>query len=193
MGIIGHKPVGIYVSCLLLAACGSPAVRGDGGTLRMSQCAGEYRISIFTSPTPVRTGPLDISVFVQTAESGASLPDVNVIVTLTPVDAPASRPMRQVATSDAATNKLLKAAIFELPTPGRWQVDVAVQEEGQGARARVGFESVAAKGPGSWPALWPWFVCPAPLILLFVIHQWLVCRHASRFKHNLLNPTKLNQ
>src|SRR5947207_4622353 len=39
----------------------SPAVAAaDGGTIRLSEQKGNYRITVFTSPTLLRAGPLDI-------------------------------------------------------------------------------------------------------------------------------------
>ncbi len=72
------------------------------------------------------------------------------------------------------TNKLLKAAVFELPEPGRWEIEVAIKGEQGGAQVR--FELEAAERAPQWPLMWPWIGWPAPVILLFSIHQLLVWR-----------------
>lgn len=48
-----------------------PSLAGaDGGTLRFSEEKDGYRIAVFTTPTPLRAGPVDISVLVQNAATG---------------------------------------------------------------------------------------------------------------------------
>ena len=112
-------------------------------------------------------------MLVQDAATGEPIPEARVTFRLTPRDRP-GQTIRHAATSEAATNKLLKAAVFELPEPGRWEVEVAI-EGGQGS-ARVRFELEAAETTPQWPAMWPWIGWPAPVILLFSIHQLLVWR-----------------
>src|SRR5262249_22373888 len=69
----------LRVLALALRPC---AAHGDGGAVRLAQQAGPYRVTVFTAPTPLRAGPVDVSVFVQDG-AGAALPDVTVRVTLT--------------------------------------------------------------------------------------------------------------
>jgi hypothetical protein len=82
--------------------------------------------------------------------------------------------MCYTATDQAATNKLLKAAVFDLPESGRWVTQVGIGGE-QGS-AEVDFELVAAQRVQGWPVMWPWFGWPVPVILLFLVHQVLVWR-----------------
>ena len=49
--------------------------RADGGTVRLSERQGEYRITVFTAPVPFRAGLVDISVLVQDAVSRTPIPD----------------------------------------------------------------------------------------------------------------------
>jgi hypothetical protein len=168
--------IGSALGWFLVGACGETA-RGDGGTVRLLRCEGGLQITVFTAPTPFRAGPVDISVFVQDAVTGEPIPEARVTVKLTLHDRPVL-PIRRAATSDAATNKLLKAAVFELPEPGRWDAEVAI-EGGQEA-AQVHFELDAAGRALEWPAMWPWIAWPAPMILLFSIHQLLVWRKSRQ-------------
>ena len=62
--------------------------RGDGGTVRLSEQRGGYQITAFTSPTPFRAGPVDISVFVQDTTSGEPVNDVRIVVRVAPIDRP---------------------------------------------------------------------------------------------------------
>ena len=167
--------IGAILGCLLVGMYDQPAL-GDGGTVRLLQCQGNYRLSVFTAPTPFRAGPVDISVLVQDVVTGDIVPEAQITVCVMPHDWP-GQPMRQVATSGAATNKLLKAAVFDLPQPGRWDVDVAIS--GRAGAAHVRFEMTAAGRIPQWPAMWPWISWPAPVVLLFSIHQLLVWRRCA--------------
>jgi hypothetical protein len=145
------------------------AAHGDGGAVRLSQQAGPYRVTVFTAPTPLRAGPVDVSVFVQDG-AGEALPDVTVRITLTPAGRP-GRSLEALATREAATNKLFQAATFDLPAPGRWQVVVAV--EGPRGPARCACEVEVEAPPPRWVELWPWFAWPVVPVVLFVLHQVL--------------------
>jgi hypothetical protein len=120
---------------------------------------------------------VDISVLVQDATTGELVPDARVALRLTRQGRP-SEPVDHVATSQAATNKLLKAAVFELPEPGPWEIEVMIDAARGGAR--IAFELMAAERVPQWPAIWPWIGWPALVILLFSIHQLLVWRKLSR-------------
>lgn len=143
--------------------------RGDGGTLRVSQQRGSLQITVFTSPTPLRAGPVDVSVLVQDANSGeARLPTDRIEV----------QAWRQVepemilhcqATSAAATNKLFQDAQFELPAAGKWEIQVTVDAP-QG-REDVRFEAEVADRLPRWASMWPWFTWPVLAILLFAIRE----------------------
>jgi hypothetical protein len=161
----------------LLAGTCSESARGDGGTVRLSKCEGGYRISVFTMPTPFRAGPVDISVLVQDAVTGEPIPAVQVTIRLTARDR-AVEPIVHAATTTAATNKLLRAAVFELPEPGHWAVEVTTV--GRLGPVQVCFELMAADRAPKWPAIWPWIGWPAPVILLFLIHQLLIWRRSRR-------------
>ena len=164
--------VTVMLTWLLVSACGE-AAHGDGGILCLSRSEGNYRISVFTTPTPFRVGPVDISVLVQDAITGEVIPKASVTVSLILRDQP-GEPLCYAATDKAATNKLMKAAVFDLPEPGRWVVQVTIGGE-QGS-AQVDFELEAAQCVQGWPVIWPWFSWPVPAILLFLVHQVLVWR-----------------
>jgi hypothetical protein len=119
-------------------------------------------------------GPVDISVLILDTASGEPVQYAKVIVKVEPLGRPGEAVSHR-ATTEAATNKLLHAAVFELPEPGLWMVEVAV--EGVEKRdVKVRFRLPAADGLPRWMALWPWVCWPAPVILLYGIHQHLVWR-----------------
>ena len=78
------------------------------------------------------------------------------------------------ATTEAATNKLFRAAQFELPESGRWALEVEVQ--GSHGLAAIGGELDAAEPLPRWRELWPWISWPALAIALFGIHQFFARR-----------------
>ncbi len=144
----------------------------DGGAVRLRERAGAYQIAVFTSPTPLRAGPVDFSVLVQDAATGAWTPDAHVTVRLKANGS--GQALECPASAEAATNKLYRAAVFILPTPGRWDVEVMV--EGPRGPASVRFAVDAADPPPPWLDLWLWFAWPAVAVALFGIHQALVRR-----------------
>lgn len=147
--------------------------RGDGGTVRLSEQIGAYRVTVFTAPTPVQAGAVDISVLVQDAVTGELATDVPIWITLTPAGQ-RNGPLRAVATRQAATNKLFRAFTFELPAPGRWRVEIEMA--GTGGSARSQFDLVVGEPPPRWLELWLWIGWPVAPILLFCVHQILAWR-----------------
>ena len=170
----------ISMICALLVSTLNPQPSSlawaDGGVPRLSERVGGYRVCVFTSPTPIRAGPVDISVLVQDADSGELVPDVRVTIRAMPRGR-SEIAVSQTATAEAATNKLYRAAVFELTEPGWWDVDVTV-EGGRGS-ARVRFAVEAADPPPRWWALTPWVGWPALAVALFSLHQVLVRRRKA--------------
>ena len=152
---------------LLLALFTPGMARGDGGIVRASEPAGPYRVTVFTSPTPLRAGVVDISVLVQDS-GGNTVPDKRVRIQVMPAGQPGSETTHE-ATREAATNKLYQAAALEL-TPGMWQVRVDVSgEKGSGA---VRFEMAVGEAPPAWREMAFWIALPLLPVLLFLLVQW---------------------
>jgi hypothetical protein len=165
------------IPCLLLLSLGhlvtlSPCqARADGGTLRLSEQKGNYRITVFTAPTPLRAGPVDISVLVQEAATEQPLAGVQVAIKAEWRGSPGVA-FHHPATTEAATNKLYYAAIFDLADPGWYAVEVSI--DGALGTAQVHFELEAGEPLPPWLAMAPWVGWPVLAILLFGIHQLLV-------------------
>ncbi len=148
----------------------------DGGTLRLSQRLGERQVSVFTSPSVLRVGLIDISVLVQDAASGNVQENLQVKVQLECLDQSAI-PLVQEATSAAATNKLFQAAAFDVPHAGLWRATVSVVD---GPPAVVRFDLKIGPPLPPWIDLAPWVAWPLAVVALFLIHQRLVVRHALK-------------
>ena len=82
--------------------------RADGGLLRLSAKKNGYQISVFTAPTPIRAGAVDISALVQDALTGTPITDVRVTVRMTKTGTP---DLESLATAEAATNKLFRGPV----------------------------------------------------------------------------------
>jgi hypothetical protein len=160
----------VLVSSLILHP--SSFLRADGGTIRLSEQKGSYQITVFTAPTPVRAGPVDVSVLVQDASTEEPASDVQVTIKAAWRGSPAV--VIRPATTEAATNKLYYAATFDLPEPGWYALEVSIA--GARGEAQVYFELEAADPLPLCLALWPWVGWPVLAILLFSIHQLLVRR-----------------
>ena len=132
-----------------------------------------YEIAVFTAPSPFVAGPVDISVLVLDSIKGEPVLDATVLVKVAPIGRPEAAESHP-ATSGSATNKLFYAALFELAKPGSYQVEVDIKRASHDARVR--FELQAEGGQSLRMDLWPWLCWPAPVIVLYGIHQWLVWR-----------------
>ena len=153
--------------------------------MRLRKRQGPYEIAVFTAPNPLVAGPVDISVLVLDLASGEPVLDASVSVKV----APAGRPEAAVshpATTEAATNKLLYAAVFELPESGIRICEVDVS--GVHGKVEVRFTLDVASAGSRWIVLWPWICWPAPVILLYGIHQRSVWR---KTRSRTLAPNRL--
>ncbi len=155
----------------------SSFLRADGGTVRLSEQQGNYRLTVFTTPTPLRAGPVDVSVLVQDAATGEPASDVQVTIEAARRGPPAET-IRRPATTGAATNKLYHAATLDLPEPGWYALEVSVA--GTRGEARAHFELEAADRLPPCLAMWPWVGWPALAILVFGVHQILVRRKTRK-------------
>jgi hypothetical protein len=170
--------VGVLFAWLLLETWCTLAC-ADGGSIRLSETKCGYRITVFTAPTPFRAGPVDISVLVQDSLTGEPTAGARVTVRMSKLGQLA---LEYPATPEAATNKLFRAAQFELPEPGRW--DMQVRVEGSHGPAVIAGEVEAAEPLPRWREIWPWFGWPALAIAVFSIHQ--ILKRPGRGKASML-------
>jgi hypothetical protein len=162
--------------CLLAGPCAAVAL-ADGGTIRAVDDEGDFRIAVFTSPNPLRAGPVDLSVLVQNTETGQTVGNAHVAVRLTPRDRPRTA-IYDIASSVVATNKLMQAALVELPAAGWWDVEVECTTDA--GTTQTGFAMQALPPLPRWLTIWPWFTWPLAAVALFAIHRWLVGSNQNR-------------
>jgi hypothetical protein len=160
---------------LLLTGLGHVEALADGGQIRSMESHGELQLTVFTSPTPLRAGPIDVSVLLQNAHTGQTIPDADVTVELTR-PSKSHPPIRTHATTDDATNKLLRAALIDLPAPGQWSIRVECTTPQIPAPIVANLDVDAAPPLPPWLTVWPWFTWPAAVVALFAVHRTLVAR-----------------
>jgi hypothetical protein len=118
----------VLVGAVLLIAATAAPLLANGGTVRLSRAAvGPYLVSVYTSPTPLRTGEVDVSILVQDADRETVM-FVPVWVRALPVGFDAER-VRHQATRAQATNRLFQAAKFPIQEPGEWELAIEVGGE----------------------------------------------------------------
>lgn len=152
--------------------CFCAEARGDGGTLQISQRSGDLQISVFTDPAMPRVGMLDVSVLVQDAETQSIRDDVPVQIRLEHAGGEAI-PMQEMATSASATNRLFKAAQFDVAESGVWRVTVSMPEA---SNEPLRFDLEISPPLPPWMQLAPWVGWPFGVAALFLMHERLASR-----------------
>ncbi|HEY5791713.1 MAG TPA: hypothetical protein VIS74_00345 [Chthoniobacterales bacterium] len=164
----------------------SSAVLADGGAVLFQKQEGNLQVTVFGLPSPLRAGPVDISVLVQNAETRAPVLDAQVSVSVTPLSAdqladgevwtPPCCSMKRsddfyAATREQAQNKLMYHTFFPIPASGQWNLAVEIRHQ-NGARVFVETVDVA---PPQKPALayWPLLVLPIAAVGGFAINRAL--------------------
>ncbi len=134
-------------------------------------------VTVFTAPSAPRTGPIDVSVLIQDAATGRPVNDAHVRVRASRRGDPA-RALERPATTDGATNKLLYAAVLDVPEAGEWSFRVRV--EGHGEPVTVEVEVEVDEPLPDWYSWLGWVAWPAVVVLLFGAHLALVRRKSAR-------------
>jgi hypothetical protein len=160
--------LGVLVLWSYLAA----DVRGDSGTLRDTVSTETLEISIFTSPTPVRTGTLDVNLLVRPipADARRALPACQIC--FYPEGQQAKKKCE--ASTLVPLNSPFRAAQLELPEQGVWHVEVTIDAD----RILVSeFSVTAEEGVGGEMSYVAWIGLPVAGIWLFIMHRRLVKRN----------------
>jgi cytochrome c oxidase assembly factor CtaG len=149
-----------------------------GGVVRLTEKIGAFVITVFTEPTPLRAGPVEITVLVQDRDSQRPVLDVEVTVLVLERESDGP-PTRIEATRQNATNKLMYAAPVHLPAAGPWELQVTVR---QGAvMADVAFEVTAHPPRPLLLSSWPYLALIPLAIGLFGLRQWISRRRRHPF------------
>ena len=162
----------------ILLILAQTTVWADGGTVQLRKEVGDLVITVFTSPTPLSIGPVDLSLLLQNRNGLDPILDATVSLVLVHADSNIefhARPSRE-----QARNKLLYAAPVMLSQPGEWRISVTVLRNGKEAAA-VGTLEVAPAADRSL-SLAGFLAFPPIMIMLFVVREGLLRRRSRRGK-----------
>lgn len=173
----------LIVSWILLGAC-CARTHADGGSVVLSEKKGGFEITAFASPTPMRAGPVDVSVLVQDVDTGEVVSQARVEVSLSN-GGPAS--LASVASHEAVTNKLLQAVQFSLPQSGPWRLAITVEDKHRKCTVEGTLDAAEALPP--WRELWLWVTWPVFAVAIFGVHRYLVQRRNSITARSLSRQT----
>jgi hypothetical protein len=139
----------LFILWLLLIAglLAAPVVQAHaGGKMQIASAdAGDFKLTIWTSPDPARTGEIHVAAAVASAETALPILDATVFVELEPQNAQVET-LRQQATTEDSTNQFLYESIFEVPAEGLYQVSVMVDGTG-GEKGDVTFDLLVEPAP----------------------------------------------
>lgn len=156
----------------------------DGGKVQLQTQAGPFLITVFSDPSQVRVGRVDLSVLCQKSEDKSTVLDAKVFVHLTKPGGSEIVEFTLPATHALATNKLLYVAALDLPTPGKWRMRVDARR-GEAEASVSGTLNVLEKEP-ILATYWPFFVIIPLFALLFAINRRL--RRGRAVSHPRARP-----
>lgn len=169
--------IAIFLSALPLWA--------DGGNVVLQKRSGPFIITLFSDPHPIRVGRADLSVMCQKAEDNSPVLDAKVFLRLRrPSSGGDILEFTLPARHDNASNKLLYAANLDLPSPGNWQVNVEV--ENNGTLASLGGSLTVLEKQPAIVTYWPFFVMVPLAALLFAINRRL--KRGRELRHPRARP-----
>jgi hypothetical protein len=155
---------------------GITGAHADGGTVQFKKSAGPFSITVFTTPSPLRAGPVDIGLMIQSSDNQPLLDCVSEVQLRKEGEAS----IRSEATHGSAQNKLFYAAQVRIPRSGVWDLEVTVSRGDDSAKVS-GAITLAASNPVLL-VYWRSLAIPPILILLFALNQWLKRRTTASQK-----------
>ncbi len=160
--------VAAWLMGLLVTA---PVAAHGGGTPQLvNEPAGNYLVSVWTAPNPLRVGQVHLTIALSelTTEGlpGEPLLGAAVRVMMEPQDIPGAQPIGGLATHEQSVNRLFYEIDLEVPAEGLWQVTLLL--DGPAGRGQVSFD-VQVLPPGSGLGLvWP--IAAGVAILLAIVY-----------------------
>jgi hypothetical protein len=149
------------------------ALFADGGAVLSRQESGPFVITLFAAPLPLRAGPIDLTVLIQTHDTLRPVLDADVNIRLD-----GASQIVAAASRSQAQNKLLYAATLRLPQPGEWKYTISVHSRAAQGTISGGFLAGEPAPPLASYAFY--LAIPPVLIAIFFLHQWLSRRSAPR-------------
>jgi hypothetical protein len=145
-----------------------PRAHAHGAFAQFTKAAGPFVVTVFTTDSPLRAGPVDISLLIQSREDQQPVLDCVALLQLWKNDATS---ISSEATHQGAQNKLLYAAQVKLPEPGVWELEAVITHENDSVE--VGGSITVVPSNPVFLAYWRSLTLPPLLITLFALNQWL--------------------
>jgi hypothetical protein len=147
----------------------------DGGTVQLRKETGGLVITVFTSPSPLSVGPVDISLLLQNQDGLDPVLDANVHLILH--DEASHIEFHALPTRAQARNKLLYATPVMFVSPGKWKMGVLIERHGK----EIGTDGYLDVAPPHAKVSYAGYIAfPPVMIVLFVIRERLIRRRARR-------------
>jgi hypothetical protein len=159
---------------LLVIILAQTTAFADGGTVQLRKEAGPFVITVFTSPAPLSTGPVDISLLLQNRNGLEPVLDASVSLVLCE---PSGAEIRARLTREQAQNKLLYAAPVTFAKSGQWQLEITILRDGEPTGATGTID--VAPAPEMAASYWPYIAFPPLMIVAFVVRERLIQRKAK--------------
>lgn len=163
--------IGFLRTALLALLLPAMLAWADGGKVQLQRQAGPFELTLFSDPSTVRVGRVDLSVLCQASNSKSPVLDAKVFIHMTKPGGSEIVEFTLPATHDRATNKLLYVAQLDLPSSGRWQVRVDARR-GNSEASIAGELNVLPKQPVLVTS-WPLFAIVPLMALLFAFNRRL--------------------
>lgn len=165
---------------ILLASVLPSLVWADGGAVMATRNVEGMRVMIFASPTPLRAGPADISVFLE--EAGQPVLDAEIALRWTSSGAGEKwlPPCCSMETDGApasrnhSQNKLLYSAMLPIKSSGEGKLDLHIVRADQ--TLDLTFDAVAQPARPPVLAYLPWLAMTPIAVGLFALHQHITRR-----------------
>lgn len=167
-GAIAHHLVNRVLPLIVSILTMGISIRADGGNVLWQRTMGSVTVTTFTTQSPLRPGPADISFLVENNEQSRPILDAQVFVTF---QSETGVTMRTEATHTQARNKLLYCTLIDLPKPGHWKMTLLVVHVSE----RIEFVSDLAVIEAQSPliAYWNLLAFPFTVAIVFIFHQGL--------------------
>ena len=126
VGRISRLILSMLIPAMALLGKVSPVRGHHSGVVQLMKQAGPFIVTVFTEPTPLTAGPVEISVMVQDRDSQRPVLDAQVKVLLQQRGGDAL-PISAEANRENGANRLMYTALLDLPNPGIRELHVTVQ------------------------------------------------------------------
>jgi hypothetical protein len=153
--------------CLVLAVAMATPAFADGPHIALHATQGRYEVTLFSAPDPLVTGPVELTLLVQDANTGALLSNVTAGGALAPVSGPE---IPLTLTPGGSSNRQLWGETVRIAAPGNYTLHLQVAADGGPVAEFTGALPVDANRGKRNTVLWAVFVLLA-IIGLFLANQ----------------------